>query len=171
MRIAMASMAASPLAALEGADGSGPGIEVAALSLALAARGHEVAVHTRRAEAELPAQVRLGPGVTVHHVDAGPQRPMAPVDLVPFMSRFASELAQRWLSQPPDVVHAHHWESAVPAAESAVTAGVPVALTFHAVGSPVAGGGASSRMDQERQLARPWIGCSPHPGPRCGSCS
>ena len=65
-----------------------------ALSLALGARGHEVVVHTRRAEADLPAQVRLGPGVTVHHVDVGPPRPMAPVDLEPFMPRFASELAR-----------------------------------------------------------------------------
>ena len=154
MRIAMVSLSASPLAALGGADGLGPGIEVGALSLALGARGHEVVVHTRRAEAELPAQVRLGPGVTVHHVDAGPQRPMAPVDLVPFMPRFASELAQRWLSQPPDVAHAHHWDSGVPATEAAAAARVPVALTFHALGSPAAGGGASSRMDRERQLAR-----------------
>ena len=154
MRIAMVSMSASPLAAPGRADGGAPGIEVGALSLALGARGHEVVVHTRRAEADLPAQVRLGPGVTVHHVDVGPHRPMAPVDLEPFMPHFASDLSRMWLSQPPDVAHAHHWDSGVAAAEAAEAADVPVALTLHALGSPAAGGGAPSRADRERQLAR-----------------
>jgi glycogen synthase len=55
-------------------------------------------------------------------VDVGPQRPMAPVDLEPFMPRIASDLAQTWLSQSPDVVHAYHWASGVPAAEAAAAA-------------------------------------------------
>jgi D-inositol-3-phosphate glycosyltransferase len=150
----MVSMSASPLAAPGRAGGGPPGIEVGALSLALGARGHDVVVHTRRAEAELPAQVRLGPGVRVHHVEFGPQRPMAPVDLEPFIPRIASELAQKWLPQPPDVVHAHDWDSGVPAAEAAAAAGVPIALTFPALGSPGAGDGASSRLDHESHLVR-----------------
>jgi D-inositol-3-phosphate glycosyltransferase len=48
MRIAMVSEHASPLAALGGVDAGGQNVHVAALAAALARRGHEVVVHTRR---------------------------------------------------------------------------------------------------------------------------
>ena len=46
--IAMVSEHASPLAALGGVDAGGQNVHVAALAAALAARGHEVVVYTRR---------------------------------------------------------------------------------------------------------------------------
>ncbi len=159
MRIAMVSMTASPLTA-HAADGGGRGIQLEALSRALAARGHEVVVHTRRDRVGLPDQVRLGPGVTVHHVDAGPLRPLAADDVVACMPRFASELAQRWLVQPPHIAHAHGWDSGVVSTQAASVARVPVALTFHTLAALEAGGpmrdaGVSSpRLDVERSLAR-----------------
>ena len=159
MRIAMVSMTASPLAA-PGADGAGRGNQLEALSRALAARGHEVVVHTRRDSVGLPGQVRLGPGVTVHHVDAGPLRPLVDDDVVACMPRFASELAHRWLIEPPHVAHAHVWDSGVVSTQAAAVARVPVALTFHTLAALEAGGpmrdaGVSSqRLDVERSLAR-----------------
>ncbi|GAA3407635.1 hypothetical protein GCM10018952_01840 [Streptosporangium vulgare] len=48
MKIAMVSEHASPLATVGGADAGGQNVHVAALSLALAERGHEVTVYTRR---------------------------------------------------------------------------------------------------------------------------
>lgn len=154
----MVSMTASPLAA-PGADGRGQGLRVAELSRALADRGHEVVVHTRRDRLELPTQVQLDPGVTVHHVNAGPLRSLAADDVVPFMQAFASELAQRWLIQPPEVAHAHFWDSGLASAQAAAVARIPVALALH---SPAdlepsepsqSAAGSSPRPDVERSLA------------------
>ena len=48
MRIAMVSEHASPLAVLGGVDAGGQNVHVAALALAMARRGADVVVHTRR---------------------------------------------------------------------------------------------------------------------------
>ena len=50
----MVSEHASPLATLGGVDAGGQNVHVAALSVALAKRGHEVQVFTRRDDAVAP---------------------------------------------------------------------------------------------------------------------
>ena len=92
MRIAMVSEHASPLAVLGGADAGGQNVHVAALSAALARRGAEVVVHTRRDDPTLPARVDAAPGVTVVHIDAGPARPILKDDLLPHMEEFGARL-------------------------------------------------------------------------------
>src|SRR5436305_10567673 len=72
IRIAMVSEHASPLAALGGVDAGGQNVHVAELSAALARRGHDVRVYTRRDSAELPERVDTPDGYTVVHVPAGP---------------------------------------------------------------------------------------------------
>ena len=93
MRIAMVSEHASPLAVLGGVDAGGQNVHVAALSLALAARGHEVTVYTRRDDPDAPLQVPLGPGVEVVNVPAGPAEQLPKDELLPFMPEFG-----RWLA-------------------------------------------------------------------------
>ena len=134
MRIAMVSEHASPLAALGGADAGGQNVHVAELARALAGRGAKVTVHTRRDAAELPRQVPTAPGVTVHHVDAGPPREVPKDELLPFMGDFAQELGAAWREQRPDVVHAHFWMSAHAALAAARPLAIPVVQTFHALG-------------------------------------
>src|SRR5438874_8488699 len=94
--IHMISEHASPLAVLGGADAGGQNVHVAALAGALADRGHQIVVHTRRDDEALPDRVRLRPGVTVEHVRAGPARPLAKDDLLPHMAEFGERLARRW---------------------------------------------------------------------------
>ena len=67
----MVSEHASPLAVLGGVDAGGQNVHVAALAAAMARRGVAVVVHTRR-DAPGPRKVRMGAGVTVDHVPAGP---------------------------------------------------------------------------------------------------
>ncbi|GAA4607737.1 glycosyltransferase family 1 protein [Actinoallomurus liliacearum] len=134
MNIDMVSEHASPLATLGGADAGGQNVHVGALAVALAERGHEVVVHTRRDDAGLPDSVSFAPGVTVEHVPAGPPRPIPKDDLLPYMADFAAHLARRWLSRPPDIVHAHFWMSGLAALGGAREHGVPVVQTFHALG-------------------------------------
>jgi D-inositol-3-phosphate glycosyltransferase len=134
LNIDMVSEHASPLATLGGADAGGQNVHVGALAVALAERGHEIVVHTRRDDADLPDSVPFAPGVTVEHVPAGPARPIAKDDLLPYMPDFAAHLARRWLSRSPDIVHAHFWMSGLAALGGARDLGVPVVQTFHALG-------------------------------------
>src|SRR5215210_5763277 len=134
MRIAMVSEHASPLAVLGGVDAGGQNVHVAALAAALGRLGDEVVVHTRRDDSALPRRVQLAPGVQVDHVDAGPPTDVPKDQLLPYMPAFAEELRDQWLVEPPDVVHAHFWMSAVAALEAVRGLGIPVVHTFHALG-------------------------------------
>ena len=134
MRIAMVSEHASPLAALGGADAGGQNVHVAALAQAVARRGAEVVVHTRRDNPDLPERVQMAPGVIVHHVDAGPPRQVPKDALLEYMPAFGAELARAWSVAVPDVVHAHFWMSGHAALLAAREVSVPVVQTFHALG-------------------------------------
>jgi glycosyltransferase involved in cell wall biosynthesis len=135
LNIDMISEHASPLASLGGTDAGGQNVHVGALAVALARRGHEVTVHTRRDDAGLPDCVPYACGVTVEHVRAGPARSVAKDELLPYMGEFAERLAQRWRSRPPDIVHAHFWMSGLAALGGVRDQSIPVVQTFHALGS------------------------------------
>jgi D-inositol-3-phosphate glycosyltransferase len=134
VKVAMVSEHASPLAVLGGADAGGQNVHVAALSAALARRGTEVVVHTRRDDPGLPDRVAAAPGVTVEHVDAGPAEPVPKDLLLPHMDEFAARLWRSFRYDPPDVVHAHFWMSGRAALAAARPLGIPVVQTFHALG-------------------------------------
>jgi type III pantothenate kinase len=134
MRIDMVSEHASPLAVLGGVDAGGQNVHVAALSCALARRGARVVVHTRRDDPSLPERVELAPGVTVHHVDAGPPECVPKDDLFVHMPAFADELVRAWRADRPDVVHTHFWMSAHAALLAAQDVPIPIVQTFHALG-------------------------------------
>ncbi|MDQ1122611.1 D-inositol-3-phosphate glycosyltransferase [Microbacterium trichothecenolyticum] len=137
MRISMVSEHGSPLATLGGVDAGGQNVHVAALSAALAARGHDVTVFTRRDDPHLPERMPLCPGVEVVHVSAGPASAIPKDDLLPYMPAFADRLADAWRADAPDLVHSHFWMSGVAALDAARrpdTPDVPVAHTFHALG-------------------------------------
>ncbi len=160
MRIAMVSEHASPLAVLGGVDAGGQNVHVAALAGALADRGHDVVVHTRRDDPDLPERVWLRPGVEVVHVEAGPAEPVAKDDLPPFMERFSQVLRETWQRDRPDVVHAHFWMSGLAALPAARALRIPVVQTFHALGSVkkryqgVEDTSPPEREETERRLAR-----------------
>ncbi len=134
MRVAMVSEHASPLAVLGGVDAGGQNVHVAALAEAMARHGVDVVVHTRRDDVRLPRRVRMAPGVTVDHVMAGPPEAVPKDELLPYMDAFAADLHRQWRARRPDVVHAHFWMSGLAALAAARPLGVPVVLTFHALG-------------------------------------
>ncbi|MDT5079476.1 MAG: D-inositol-3-phosphate glycosyltransferase, partial [Mycobacterium sp.] len=88
LRIAMVSEHASPLAHLGGVDAGGQNVAVAELSAALARRGHEVVVYTRRDDQGLPERVDTEQGFTVVHVDAGPAEHVPKDQLLQYMHAF-----------------------------------------------------------------------------------
>ncbi|WP_159945570.1 MULTISPECIES: glycosyltransferase [unclassified Nocardiopsis] len=135
MRIAMVSEHASPLAVISGEDAGGQNVHVAELAAALAARGHEVAVYTRRTDTERPDTVSLGPGVRVEHVRAGPAAPISKDEMPRYMPEFAQRLRAAWRIHRPDVVHAHFWMSGFASLRAANGLDLPVLQTFHALGT------------------------------------
>jgi D-inositol-3-phosphate glycosyltransferase len=135
LNVDMVSEHGSPLAALGGADAGGQNVHVGALAVALARRGHDVVVYTRRDGPDLPGSVPLAPGVTVEHVPAGPARPVPKDDLLPYMSDFAAELSRRWMDRRPHIVHAHFWMSGIAALAGRRDPRMPIIQTFHALGS------------------------------------
>lgn len=137
MKISMVSEHASPLATLGGVDAGGQNVHVAALSSALAARGHAVTVYTRRDDPGLDERMPLCPGVEVVHVTAGPAAVLSKDDLLPHMAEFADRLAAHWRAETPELVHSHFWMSGIAALDAARRPDgvqVPVAHTFHALG-------------------------------------
>jgi D-inositol-3-phosphate glycosyltransferase len=134
MRIAMVSEHASPLAVLGSADAGGQNVYVAALSAELGARGHRVVVHTRRDNPEVGDRQPFTENVEVHHVTAGPRRPIPKDDIWPHVDELADALVDAWLRERPDVVHSHFWMSGVAALRAARRVGVPVVHTAHALG-------------------------------------
>lgn len=135
MHVAMVSEHASPLATLGGVDAGGQNVFVAALSRELARRGIDVTVYTRRDDADLPREVELCDGVTVEHISAGPPSPLPKDQLFPFMDEFAVSLRRRWRRRRPAVAHAHFWMSGYASLAAARELGIPVAQTFHALGT------------------------------------
>ncbi|TVL89572.1 glycosyltransferase [Streptomyces sp. SAJ15] len=135
LSIALVSEHASPLAALGGVDAGGQNVHVARLAGALADRGHRVTVYTRRDSADAPDTVPLRPGVQVRHVTAGPAEHLPKDRLLPYMPAFSRFLAEDWRSRPPDVVHSHFWMSGVAALRTTRLLGLPLAHTYHALGT------------------------------------
>jgi glycosyltransferase involved in cell wall biosynthesis len=158
MKIDLVSEHASPLAAIGGVDAGGQNVHVAALAAGLAARGHEVTVHTRRDDAALPDRVRTADGYDVAHVTAGPATALPKDDLLQHMGSFADVLHAEWAVTRPDVVHAHFWMSGLACVQAAAGLGIPVLQTFHALGSVkrrhqgAADTSPEQRIDLERGL-------------------
>ncbi|MBW3652125.1 MAG: glycosyltransferase [Actinobacteria bacterium] len=160
MRIAMVSEHASPLAVLGGVDAGGQNVHVAALATALARRGDEVVVYTRREDASAPARIRMSPGVVVEHIDAGPASVVSKDEMLPYMDEFSDGLRKAWRRERPHVVHAHFWMSAHAALAAARAQAIPVVQTFHALGvvkrrhQGDLDTSAPERMEIEREIVR-----------------
>ena len=156
MRIAMVSEHASPLAALGGTDAGGQNVHVAALAQAVARRGAEVVVHTRRDDPDLPERVQLAPGVDRPSRHGGAAATVPKDDAARAHGGLADEL--RGVEHPmPDVVHAHFWMSGRGAARRA--AAVAVVQTFHALGGSSAATRAT-RTPRRRFIERDIVGAA-----------
>jgi hypothetical protein len=176
MRIAMVTEHASPLAALGGADAGGQNVHVLELSSALAERGHEITVWTRRDDDAAPDAVPVRPGVVVRHVAAGPARSVPKDELVPHLPAFTRVLEDAWTADPPDIVHGHFWMSGM-VALAAARERFPAVQTFHALGSVKRRhqGADDTSPDGRATASSPWparpTACSPPAPTRCSSWS
>ena len=153
MNIAMISEHASPLATLGGVDAGGQNVHVEALAATLVSLGHRVVVYTRRDDVKLERRVQMRTGVIVEHVDAGPARPIPKDAIYAHVGAFAAGLRRAWERDRPDVVHAHFWMSGLAALAAAKPLGIPVAHTFHALGSEKRRHQGDADTSPERRIA------------------
>lgn len=136
LRIAAISLHTSPLEEPGGADAGGMNVVVLEQTRALARLGHQIDLFTRRRDPDAPAVVEVEPGIRLHHLDAGPARPIAKSAMEqaigPFRDALGSVLAERHY----DLVHSHHWFSGVAALPVARELGLPHLQSFHSVAAP-----------------------------------
>lgn len=135
MNIAFISEHASPLAALGGADSGGQNVYVAKLAYQLGEMGHKVDIFTRWDNKALPLSVNLTPNVRVIHVKAGPKTFIPKEELLPHMNSFTQSMLSflKYSQTTYDFVHAHHWMSALVAADIKQELKIPFVVTFHAL--------------------------------------
>ncbi len=130
MRVAFISLHTSPAERAGTADAGGMNVLIRALAVALQASGADVEFFTRRSDPDQPATVTLDDGLIVHHVDAGPARPLPKSEIDAHIEEFRANLGSL---EGFDVAHSHHWMSGVAALPLARAAGIPHVMTFHSV--------------------------------------
>jgi D-inositol-3-phosphate glycosyltransferase len=133
-RVAMISVHTSPLDQPGTGDAGGMNVYVVELARRLAARNLAVEIYTRATSSALPPTVDAFPGVTVHHVHAGPFEGLAKADLPGQLCAFAREVLraearhdQGWY----DLVHSHYWLSGQVGALVRDRWGVPLVHSMH----------------------------------------
>ncbi|WP_248964561.1 glycosyltransferase [Sphaerisporangium perillae] len=119
---------------------------------------HRVTVYTRRNSPDRKSRVKVTTGVTIEYLDAGPAERLPESELMPHISAFSAQLAQRWGKDRPDVVHAHSWTGGLAAVAGADGLDVPIIQTFHQLGSsriqPGGGREQAARVRLERAIGR-----------------
>jgi D-inositol-3-phosphate glycosyltransferase len=133
-RVAMISLHTSPLDQPGTGDAGGMNVYVVELSKRLAHQGLEVEIYTRATSSALPPTVEAFPGVTVHHVHAGPFEGLSKGELPGQLCVFAREVLraearheQGWY----DVIHSHYWLSGQVGALVRDRWGVPLTHSMH----------------------------------------
>jgi len=133
-RVALLSVHTSPLAQPGTGDGGGLNVYVRETATRLAARGIHVDIFTRWADPDLPSTVALADGVDVHHIEAGPRRPLDKHDVANQLCGFVLGLQRHHTAGTHDVLHAHYWLSGWVGRRVSDRWGTPLIQTFHTLG-------------------------------------
>ncbi|WP_067969935.1 glycosyltransferase [Nocardiopsis trehalosi] len=155
MKIALIAEHATPLPAHKGEPTCGDSVHVAALARHLAKQGHRVTVYARRAAADAPERARMGRGVMVEHLAAGPERPLTEDEAADHTGAFATALADRLTADAPEVLHSIGWTSGLAALSAARqceehTGTLPIVQTFHSLNVAEQRAGRPERTDRAR---------------------
>ncbi len=135
-RVAMLSLHTSPLARLgRTRDAGGMNVYVRELARELGRGGMYVDIFTRRSDPTLPPIQPITDRVRLIHIPAGPEAPLPPTELFPYVEDFARRVA-RFAERSEytyDAVHSHYWLSAVAGMTLARLWDVPHVTMFHTV--------------------------------------
>ena len=138
-RVVMVTVHTSPIAGPGSADAGGMNVMVSSIAAALADRGWQVDLVTRRTAPDQPDRRDVHPGVTLHHLPVGPPvtvpKPQAERLIAPFADAFDT-----WCEEHGggvDIIHSHHWFSAAAVLDIARRRGIPHAVSYHSVAAAV----------------------------------
>jgi D-inositol-3-phosphate glycosyltransferase len=111
-------------------------VYVRELSTALARAGVCCEVFTRAASNLEPEVVDVEPGFRVHHVTAGPRRPVVKEALPGLVDEFTAAVGERLAKlaaggHQVDAIHANYWLSGIAGHSLKHELGVPLISTFH----------------------------------------
>lgn len=131
-RLCVLSYHTSPLAQPGTGDGGGMNVYVRELSSALARLGHDVDVYTRRDNSQVGDIKLVEPGFRVHHVTAGPARPLERSELADHVREFTDGVATSFRRfGKPDAIHANYWLSGLAGHRLKHELSIPLIMTFH----------------------------------------
>ncbi|MGI9017589.1 MAG: glycosyltransferase [Euzebya sp.] len=129
-RVGLIAVHTSPLAQAGSGDAGGLNVYVDNVARGLAARGIQVDVFTRRPSADIPATVPVMPGLSVHHIEAGPLDARKS-ELATHLCAFYLGLAAHPAADQIQVFHGHYWMGGWVGARARRRLGTPLIQTFH----------------------------------------
>jgi len=128
----MLSLHTSPLEQPGSGDAGGMNVYVRSVAVEMAKMGVEVDIFTRACAPDQPHAVELAPGVTVHHVTAGPRRKVAKELLPKLAGELVEGVARSVLHGTRfDALHSHYWVSGVAGLSLSRHWDVPLVHTMH----------------------------------------
>jgi glycosyltransferase involved in cell wall biosynthesis len=150
----------SPTEGISGRDPGGPAERLLVLARTLAGLGAQVRIHARRDAPGLDPVCAVECGIAVHHIDAGPARPLSAAEALLHAGRLGRGVARAQRREAADILHCDGWTAGVAGLSAAREAGVAVVQAFHGFGTRRRGRAAGGETDPpervllERGLAR-----------------
>ena len=158
-RLAILSMHTSPLAQPGWGDGGGMNVYVRELGTAMARQGVRVDIYTRADDPSQAAVVAVEPGLSVHHIAAGPLARVPKSALPELIDEFVEGVTARVAgAYPADAFHANYWLSGVAGHALKHRFDVPLGATFHTLARVKGVDDADSAERAQAEAAV--IGCS-----------
>ena len=134
-RVAFLSMHTSPLDQPGAGEAGGMNVYMNDLAGALASRGVETTVFTRRNDPSPPEMIKTASGYRVSLIDAGPPRPAPASALAEWVGDYAGRVIDRMREEGGyDLVHSHYWLSGWAGRMVKQSLGLPLANSFHTLG-------------------------------------
>lgn len=135
-RVAYLSLHSCPLEPPGSGDAGGMNVYIRELGRAMAGRGIDVVVFTRRSDEDTPDVVEVVPAFRVVHIEAGPQIRLPVANMIGLVGEFA-EGTLAWIDQNGeqfDIIHSHYWLSGWAGVLLKEKLDLPLANSFHTLG-------------------------------------
>lgn len=130
-RVALLSVHTGPQDQPGTGDGGGLNVYVLETGRRLAERGVAVDVFTRANDPDAPREIEIAPGLTVHHIEAGPLAPIGKEAVANHLCAFMLGVLAHPSAGTHDLVHANYWLSGWVGRRLAERWDIPFVQTFH----------------------------------------
>jgi glycosyltransferase involved in cell wall biosynthesis len=126
------------------------------LCAALAARGHHVTAYVRQRDRRTAGK-STNQDYRIVSMRVGPRAARSDRDVLPFVGDWAAELERSWLSDRPDIVHAHGWLGGLAAQLAARRQRLPTVQSFQGLAVMRNHSADGPHEDTERERIEPLL--------------